>query len=125
MSSSYGPYFDGNGARHGDPLRIYRRLLTGLGGDPNRLLERYESLTDDEAREKITQAAGWALEMVPFDPQTGQGATEALVESTLRDFLGWLEGNASAVGTTVTWQLPTAAEFSPSTATPKAGCGCG
>lgn len=108
--SIFGPYFDGARTRHGDPLRIYRRLVYALGRDPNRWLERYDDLGDDDANEKVVQAAGWALEMVPFDPETGRGATESHIEVALRAFREWLEKNALQAVTSRTWLPPTVPE---------------
>jgi hypothetical protein len=119
------PYYTGGRAVKGDPLRIYRRLLTGLGADPNKWLERFDDLADDEAREKVLAATGWAFEMVQYDRETGLGDGEALVESTLRSFLEWLEKNGLPAVTSRTWSPPTAPASSPSTPGPTSGCNSG
>lgn len=105
----FGPYFNGQEEVYGDPLKIHRRLCHALGGDPNAVIAEANK-GDNDARERVLDAAGWSLEMVPFDKRTGQGATEEVVDQALRQFLEWLEGNAQRAGSYLTCSRPTVTE---------------
>lgn len=112
----YGPYFDGQSERYADPLAVLRRLRSLLGGDPGPALSRFHE--DPEAEETVLAAARDALGMAGFDPRTGSGATDADVESVLRDFLDYVEKNAEGAGSFPTSSLPTPA--SPPSSSPPA-----
>jgi hypothetical protein len=87
-------YSDGNKTWHVDPLRVYRRLVTALGGDQNEVLK--QARNDDvriafPAKEKLSDAARKAFDLEPFDVTTGQGCLDTDAEGILYDFLTWLE----------------------------------
>ena len=107
----FGPFWDGSCNVYRDPIRVHRRLVHALGGEPNEWLSKFHT-GDYDAVEKVIQAAGWALEMIPFDYVTGDGATEAEVEDALRSYLGWLEGKDLPVAISPTSSRPTALESS-------------
>jgi hypothetical protein len=103
----FGPFDRGDGrATYADPIRAYRRLCAALGGEPNKWITKSNE-GDNAAREKVIDAAGWALEMVPFDKETGQGATEGLVYTNLRAFLGFVLGNWPRAASLPTSARPT------------------
>lgn len=105
----FGPYFNGAEQVYADPIRVYHRLVAALDGDPNAWLKRFGEPLDTEARDKVINAAGWSLEMVPFDKKTGQGATEAEVETVLRGYLEWLRGNVRPEANSATSSPPSPA----------------
>jgi hypothetical protein len=103
----FGPFDRGDGkATYADPMRAYRRLCAALDGEPNKWIAKFNE-KDHAGIEKVLDAAGWALEMIPFDKETGQGATEGLVESTLRAFLGYVLGNWQRAASLPTSARPT------------------
>lgn len=100
----FGPYFNGESSVYADPIRVHRRLCYKLDGDPNRHFQKLRTLTDPEgkplppdqqtpeaerfqAKERVLEAAAYALDMVPFDPQSARGATENDVMAALRAYL--------------------------------------
>ena len=99
----FGPYFDGQQSRYGDPLAINRRLTAALGGDQSAIAKYH---ADPQAQEAVLRAARIALELVPFDPATGSGALDIDAETALRSFLEFLEGNGSRAGKSPTSSLP-------------------
>lgn len=74
-------YFDGAGAVWGDPLALERALLSCLGPDAGRVLEEANSpdnLLALAATGQLVEGIRTAFSMVPFDPSSGAGATEAM-----------------------------------------------
>src|SRR5258708_2968626 len=90
----FGPYFNGVTAIYADPLKAHRRLSYELGGDPEAVGIRANSEDQTEkfkARAMLLAATVKALDMVPFDPQTGQGASEVDVWAAYNSFVDFLE----------------------------------
>jgi hypothetical protein len=90
----YGPYPRGDGqVVMGDPLRILRRLTYHLGGDPNEVLAKQNSPDPGEkyqADEAVYPAVCQAFDLVPFDPLTGKGTTEAEAQEILDHYRAWV-----------------------------------
>jgi hypothetical protein len=90
----YGPYPKGDGTEvFGDPIAIYRRLVIGTVGEHNELLKRTRSEDEQErleAEENLLPVAREALGMLPFDQETGNGATDREVLVVLRHYVGWM-----------------------------------
>ena len=111
----FGPYWDGRAAVFADPFRARRRLAQALQGEPQVWVDRYNDPADPqhhEAVDFVLKAARWALDMAPFDPATGAGATEDHVEAVLRQFLEYQsEGKTRAACSPTSWQ-PTAPQSS-------------
>jgi hypothetical protein len=107
----YGPYSNGAASVHGDPLKIYRRLVHGLEGDPNTVLANIRSPEEAvrfEATEKMIAATVFAFDLAQFDVESGQGATESQVLALVKDFLGWIEQKKKTPENSPTSPLPTA-----------------
>ncbi len=129
------PYEVRGQKRFADPLAVWREFLRASGGRFAALCRQARddedattdaSIGDDDeeaiearhaadlkreaAREKLYAVLCSTFGLVPFDPETGKGVTEAEVVSLLNEFLEWSEGNGR----------PGAAspEAAPSTATP-------
>lgn len=114
----FGPYSNGVDLVHGDPLRIYRRLIHFVGGDLDRVLKmarkpadpREAEATEDQryqATEALIDATIRAFDLIPFDPATGAGAKEVDVLNLLNTFLGWLSFFESRAEQSPTFALPT------------------
>ncbi len=106
----YGPYGNGVGRVYGDPMRIYRRMVHGCGGEPNRILRDLRSEDNAikfQATEAIVQATVFALELQPFDPGTGAGVLEEDVIKLAKDFLKWIEEKKKTPPKTATSPPPT------------------
>ena len=117
----YGPYLVAGGTSPvltmGDPLRIYRTLLLHCRGDINQVIsdshatipaqyspegtklsdEQPDLLKRYQSTDLLISATRAAFNMVPFDPQTGTGATDALCLSVFDTFMEWLESFDSPV----------------------------
>jgi hypothetical protein len=99
-------YHDGAGQAFADPLAVYRRFMRATEGDPDPLLRAAQRPADGAAEEpgallrrldaeaRLAEAARVALPMRPFDPATGEGATDEDCLGALYAWLEWLEGNA-------------------------------
>jgi hypothetical protein len=90
----FGPYHNGSRLVYGDPLKIHRRLTVALKGDPNKVISDSKDPNYQVAAvatEKLARAATEAFDLLPLDPQTGQGATEDEALSVLATFNEWLE----------------------------------
>lgn len=90
----FGPYFNGAEMVFADPIRVHRRLHFMLDGETNKYLALYRSENEVEryqAKEKLLPAAIYALDMVPFDPKTGQGSLEQDVMAALRAYLEFMD----------------------------------
>lgn len=88
----FGPYFDGAAERYGDPIVIHRRLWARLQGRPNDYFELIrqhaaEPVKSEQAAESVEMACRAAFEMVPFEPETGRGATQEDCFAALNLFL--------------------------------------
>lgn len=87
-------YWNGVATVHGDPLLIYRRFLKGLDGDPNPVLEQMgheEPGVWVPAVERLMPVLREAFDMAPFDPATGQGATEGDCLAALAAWQAWMQ----------------------------------
>jgi len=86
-------YFNGAAEAYGDPVRVYRRLLTALGGDLDVVLEhtRHPSVeVSGPALERLADAARFAFDLAPFDPATGAGATEPDCLAAVESWAAWM-----------------------------------
>lgn len=100
----FGPYFNGERSVYADPIRVHRRLYYKLDGEPNRYFQRLHILKDSEgnplppekqvpeaerfaAKERVLEAAAYALDMLPFDPTSARGATENDIMAALKMYL--------------------------------------
>jgi hypothetical protein len=91
-------YYDGCAFRWGDPLAINRMLIQACGGDPNVLLQASKVRKDGsnvaeaaEAAQHFSGAVRQAFQMVPFIPETGEGATESDCDQAFIDYSAFLE----------------------------------
>lgn len=109
----YGPYPSGRKGEllYGDPLKIYRRLVHYLDGDPNTVLENTHDDKPEpvrfEATERVVDAVIRSFDLKPFDPATGEGATEDDCFTILDVYQEWLEGEEKAAEKTPMSQPPT------------------
>jgi hypothetical protein len=100
-------YHDGAGTAYADPVAVYRRFMEAVGGDPDPLLKAAQrpapGAAEDpggllrrlDAERLLALAARAALPMRPFDPATGEGATDEDCLAALYAWMEWLEGNAA------------------------------
>lgn len=101
----FGPYNNGKADVYGDPLAIHRRLVHHLGGDPNQFLKDYRSEVEPvafEATQRLLAATTSAFGLFPFDPMTGEGATEDDTLNVLFDLVDWLESKKKSTGNSLT-----------------------
>ncbi len=91
-------YWNGVAQVWGDPVRIYRRVLSASDGDINILLERtspeVQVVTPTlwaESVERLVQVVRDAFEMAPFNPETGTGATETDCLNAIKSWQGWMD----------------------------------
>lgn len=102
------PYFNGKQNVMGDPMKIRRRLYNRLGGDPNTVLNEARSdipEVKDKATERLMAAVVYAFDMVPFNPQTGEGALEKHCNAALNSFVAWIEEKKNPVESLLTSPL--------------------
>lgn len=90
----FGPYFNGDEEVFGDPVVIHRRLWAQLQGRPNDyfdLIRQHEAepVKSAQAAESVEMAVRHAFSMIPFDPATGQGATQEDCFAALNLFLAY------------------------------------
>lgn len=88
----FGPYYDGMEDKFGDPVVIHRRLWARLNGRPNdyfKLIREFEAepVKSEQAAESVEIAVRAAFNMVPFDSETGRGATQEECFAALNQFL--------------------------------------
>lgn len=86
-------YHDGAGTVHGDPLAIWRRMLAAFDGDLDVVLEQArhdQAAVWAPAMGRLVEAVRDVFAMRPFDPATGQGATDEDCLAALRAWQGWL-----------------------------------
>lgn len=105
----FGPYFNGEKLAYADPIRVHRHLNALLDGEVNKYLERSRSEDLAErfnAEERLLPAVVKALNMVPFDPDTGTGALEQDVRAALRAYLEFMDGKKGMGPTSPTYSLP-------------------
>lgn len=97
-------FFNGVKQICGDPLQIYRRLNRACGGDVNRVLndsragidqEGNEDLENEpvrfEATERLLTAVRASFPMHPYNPDTGEGATDDECLTALQSFIKWTQ----------------------------------
>lgn len=110
----FGPYWTGAVWRFADPLELWRALQRETNGNLQKIVK--DARNDDDliafpALDHLMPAARKALGMVPFDPVTGTGATEADVHGALNAFWEYLDAKKKAVDTPPT-SLPPSAPLS-------------
>ncbi len=89
----FGPYWNGVAQVYADPIRVHRLLTHELDGDPNKYLtgaQAEDEPTRFQARNRLLAAATRALDMIPFSPETGQGALESDVMVALSNYLEFM-----------------------------------
>lgn len=80
----FGPYQAGGKYVYADPFRIRRLLSSALPGDTaSRLLDEWEN---PASAERFLDAIRAVFGLEPFDPATGQGATE---DAVIEIWNGW------------------------------------
>lgn len=132
----FGPYDRaGDGSvNYADPLRIHRRLVHSLEGEPDVTLAATRSEVEAvafEATEKLLRAVVYAFELVPFDPATGKGVTEQDCLALLNHWCDWQSKKNASAASSPTGSAPTASAPAQSITPPSAGstgtssdCGC-
>ena len=91
----FGPYECGQGPVYGDPFRLYRGFVHGLGGEPGRVLRGCRSADETERFECVERLVATTREvfgLVPFDPADGSGVLDREAVELARQFLLWVEG---------------------------------
>lgn len=91
-------YFNGVETIFGDPLRIQRDLYLKLG-DPDAAFEAAENDKDYYAHNTIVDNAREAFHMAPFDPKTGEGATDEDVEAALAALFEYFQKKSQSIDT--------------------------
>ena len=134
----FGPYYDGAEYVFADPLAVYRKLSHRLDGDPNKVLQDTHSEdveTKYAAKAKLLPAAREALEMLPYDKKSGEGALDEDIWAALSAYLEYMEAKKSKGPTSPMYsppvqgpapvyaQLRTTAPLSPYGVT-SGDCGC-
>lgn len=111
-------YHRGDKLVYGDPLRIQRDLYAALR-DPDAVFAAVEK-GDVAAASALNEAARKAFGMVPFDPETGAGATDEDCDGALDALWECLEKKRKKAGDSPTSSEPTTATPAPSppTSTP-------
>lgn len=92
MNKDIFQYFNGERSVFGDPLVILRVFTRQCEGDVEGVFKLSQSENPDQsitASEKIIRAAREAFSMLPFDTDTGAGATDEVVFSILGSFFEW------------------------------------
>src|SRR5690606_5376464 len=97
----FGPINPGDGQPiYLDPLAVLRTLTEELGGDPNEAIAVYNGTAEGstpvaqaKAEGELVRASRRALQLVDFDPYSGEGATDQDALDLLHNFLSYLEGN--------------------------------
>jgi hypothetical protein len=133
----FGPYCNGIREVYADPLRVFRRLHQMLEGEPNKFILQANSgdaVGRLRAKERLADATVYALELTPFDPETGKGVLLEQVEALLRDYLEFMEKKGLRGSNSLTSPTPTvlasSAPFVPTTPPTSLsgrtshGCGC-
>lgn len=91
-------YFNGVADVYGDPVAIYRQLLGAFGGDLDLIVENSLHPAPEvsaPAIGRLVDAVRSAFSMVPFDPATGEGATEPDCLAALDQWRGWIQEKKS------------------------------
>lgn len=90
-------YHDGSKEVYGDPLRLMRELYIALG-NPDEAFKDSED-GNPRAQNIIVDNAREVFKMVPFNCETGEGATDEDVEAVLDLLWDYLEKkNLASVG---------------------------
>lgn len=78
LSGRFGPYFDGRRLRWADALKAWR-ALERLLGSPEQVAKQIQTAQPDvalQAEAQLIEASRAALDLAPFDPDTGLGVTD-------------------------------------------------
>lgn len=105
----------------GDPLAVDRRLRGALGADADDVLRQANSpdpAIADPAGERLMDAVRHALQLPPFDPETGDGATEEDCRDALAAFDAFMQKKSGSSPTGSAWEPPSGTGYSPCPETP-------
>ncbi len=90
------PYFNGARIVYGDPVAIDNRYFTDLADeDLDALNEQFGSKAEAvqiEAESRTIQAVRAAFKLVPFDEETGEGATDGMAGTLWIRYQDWKDG---------------------------------
>ena len=124
-------YHDGKGEVWADPVLLHRKLVRALDGDLAAAFEAvqvkrtrlpaapgatvdltapappmvelpHDMLRRLDGEERMAAAGRQAFGLAPFDPATGQGATDGKALELVYSFADWLEGNDSPASSSAT-----------------------
>ena len=94
MKQDIFPFFNGVAQVFGDPIVIYRRMLRALSKPIEKqvgLTKGQNELLNLEAYAELYKATRVSFPMIPMNPETGEGATEADCQRALDALLTWIE----------------------------------
>ena len=136
MSESNGdtfvfPYYNGSAKVYGDPEDLHLRLLEAAQGQLGKLLEKSRERGPENEKEdtpevraakeeerqlvflgaipalrKLESLTRMAFGMIPFDPETGRGATSRDCNATLTAFFRFLDGEKKSTDGSQTEPIP-------------------
>jgi hypothetical protein len=87
-------YQSGGKTVFADPLQVIRALHGAMAGEIHKWLSRTDPKTTDstlvvQAWNKLIPATRQAFRLMPFNPETGHGTTDADAIGVLKSFLAW------------------------------------
>jgi hypothetical protein len=91
-------YFDGEKQVWADPLEIHHGLAAALDGDVNKILAatrmtcedaRQQAAVRHDAMQRLVPAIREVFKLLPFDPNTGTGATWRACIAVFSEFVKW------------------------------------
>lgn len=98
-------YFNGSKPVYGDPYAIFRQLIAGCDGDFEGVVKAWSGdnlAMRVKAIDKLLSVSRKAFGMVPFNPMTGDGATDEDVQQVLETFFEWSAQKKTKQGTSPT-----------------------
>ena len=107
----FGPYFDGQRMRLGDPSKIRRYMVRACGGQPGALLKSIQNPDTPEAlkfeqTKQILDAAHFAFELHAFDEASGAGVLEKDVWATIKAFVAFCKKKSPILKSSATCSQP-------------------
>ena len=123
----FGPYNDGQRAVYGDPAELHARLMSKLGGDPDKVTQQMQSPDAElsyQAWRQWLDAVIFAFEVKPFDKATGQGMQRDDIVALGNSFAEYLKKNGQPPGGSPTGSAPTTSSPGDSAMPNLSGCGC-